>query len=71
MNINWKSRLSNKTFYVSIIGAVILLSQQLGFDATTIIPKNYVDIINTIFLILTILGIVIDPSTEGINDKTE
>lgn len=71
MNIKWKARLTNKTFWVSIIGAIVLLAQQLGLDATKVIPTNYVDIINTVFLILTILGIVIDPSTNGISDKQE
>lgn len=69
--INWKSRIANKTFWISLAGATVLLAQQLGLDATKIIPANYVDIINTIFLVLTILGIVVDPSTEGISDKQE
>lgn len=70
MSIDWKSRIKNKTFWISLIGAVVLLSQQLGFNATQFIPSNYVDIINSLFGILTILGIVIDPSSEGIGDKT-
>lgn len=67
--INLESRIKNKTFWIALLGAIVLLAQQLGFDATTIIPKNYVDIINTIFLILTILGVVVDTSTPGISDN--
>lgn len=66
--INWETRLKNKTFWVSLISAIVLLSQQLGLDISNFIPSNYSDIINTIFVILTILGIVVDPSTEGILD---
>lgn len=69
--INWETRLKNKTFWVSLISAIVLLSQQLGFDISNFIPSNYADIINTIFVILTILGIVVDPSTDGILDKKE
>ena len=69
MRIDWKARLTNKTWWVSIIGALILLSQQLGLDLSQYIPQNYVDIINTVFLILTLLGITVDTSTEGISDN--
>ena len=69
MNIDWKARLTNKTWWTSIIGALILLCQQLGLDLSQYIPQNYVDIINTVFLILTLLGITVDTSTDGISDN--
>lgn len=46
------------------------IAQQLGLDASKFIPSNYVDIINTVFAILTMLGIVVDTSTSGISDQT-
>ena len=61
--MNWKSRLRNKTFWVSLTAAIVLLAQQLGLD---IFPKNVSDIVNTILLIATILGVIVDPSTDGI-----
>lgn len=70
MNIDWKARLTSKTWWVTMIGAVILLLQQLGlFELANYIPKNYADIINTIFLIATLLGITVDTSTPGISDN--
>ena len=69
MNIDWKARLTNKTWWASIIGALVLLSQQLGLNLSQYIPQNYVDIINTVFLILTLLGITVDTSTDGISDN--
>ena len=69
MNIDFKKRLTKKTWWVSIIGALVLLSQQLGLDLSQYIPQNYVDIINTVFLILTLLGITVDTSTDGISDN--
>jgi phi LC3 family holin len=71
MNIDWKARIESKTFWISTISLVVLLAQQLGFDATTIIPKNYVDIINTLFALLAVLGIVVDNSTKGLSDSTD
>lgn len=70
MNINWKSRLTNKAWWIGIISLIILLSQQVGVDLTTYIPKNYTDIINTIFSVLIALGVTIDTSTSGLSDST-
>lgn len=66
--INWKARIRNKTFWVSIVSALVLLSQQLGFN---IFPVNWSDIMNTILTIFILLGIVVDTSTDGISDKIE
>lgn len=66
MNINWKIRLTNKTFWVAIVSTIVLLTQQLGLN---IFPSNWADILNTILTIFIILGIVVDPSTNGISDK--
>lgn len=66
LTINLKSRFKNKAFLLSMVGAIVLLIQQLGFN---IIPDNYSEIVNTILTILTMLGIVVDTSTIGVSDK--
>lgn len=66
--INWKARLTNKTFWVALSSAIVLLCQQLGLN---IFPDNIHEIINTLLLIFTILGVVIDPSTNGITDQNK
>lgn len=66
--MNWQARLTNKTFWVALISAIVLLTQQLGLD---VFPANIMDIVNTILLIATILGVVVDPTTSGITDKKE
>lgn len=68
MNINWKARLTNKAFWISIVSAIVLLTQQLGLN---IFPDNWSDLLNTILTIFILLGIVVDPSTTGISDKKE
>lgn len=69
MSIDLKSRFKNKAFIMSMVAAVALLIQQLGY--TNLLPANYTEIVNTILTILTMLGIVVDTSTPGISDKTE
>lgn len=66
MNINWKSRLKNKAFWVAIVSSIALLFQQLGLN---IFPENWSEILNSILTTLTMLGIIIDPTTSGISDK--
>lgn len=66
--MDWQSRLTNKTFWVALVSAVVLLTQQLGLN---IFPDNWADILNTVLTILMILGIVIDPTTQGITDKSK
>ena len=71
MNIDWKARLKNKTWWVTIVTTLILLGKQFGFDLTQWIPSNYADIVNTIFILLALVGITVDTSTEGISDYIE
>ena len=66
--MNWQARLTNQTFWVALTSAIVLLTQQLGLD---VFPANIMDIANTILLIATILGVVVDPTTSGITDKKE
>ena len=61
-------RLRNKAFWVTLASAIVLLAQQLGLN---IFPSNIADIINSVLAILTIAGVIIDPSTPGITDKEE
>ena len=60
--INWKLRFKNKATLLAIASTVILLIQQLGFK----LPDNIADIVNTF---LTLLGVINDPTTEGISDS--
>ncbi len=64
--MNWKARLRNKTFWVALISAIVLLTQQLGLN---IFPENIGEITNTLLLIFTILGVIVDPTTSGISDN--
>ena len=64
--IDWKSRLTNKSFWVYIASAIVLLSQQLGFK---IFPDNWADILNTVLGLLVVMGVIVDNSTPGVSDS--
>ena len=63
--INFKLRLQNKTTLVALISAVFLMLQQFGLN----IPSNIQGGVNTLVVILVILGIVTDPTTKGVGDS--
>ena len=64
-NINWKLRFKNKTTLLAIASTVILLIQQLGFK----LPDNIEDVVNTVLTLFVLLGVINDPTTEGISDS--
>ena len=67
-SIDLKSRLKNKAFWVAMASAIAILAQQLGLN---IIPSNYTEIVNTVLMLLTMGGIVVDTSTTGISDQVK
>ena len=75
MNINWKIRLKNKVFWITMIPAIALLISNLGFlfgfeiDYDTINGK-ILGIVDAAFIILSMLGVVNDPTTHGLDDST-
>ena len=72
--INWRVRVKNKLFWTSIIPAVLLLIQTiaatLGFSLNLgELGNNLLSVVNAVFGVLVILGIVTDPTTEGVSDS--
>lgn len=63
--INWKLRFKNKATLLAIAGTLILLAQQLGLK----LPDNIADVVNTFLTLLVLLGVINDPTTEGISDS--
>ena len=72
--INWKIRLMNKQFWLSLIPALALTAQAVAavfgweIDLTTAVGK-LLTVVNTVFALLVVLGIVVDPTTEGLHDS--
>lgn len=74
MNINWKVRLKHKPFLVALFALLLLLVQQIaalfGYD-TTIYNEQATELFNTVLAFLVLIGVVIDPTTEGANDSEQ
>ena len=74
MSINWKIRLRNKTFWLGLVPAVLLLAQQVlavfgvAVDFGTL-QGQLTAIVGTVFSLLALLGVVADPTTEGVSDS--
>lgn len=76
MNINWTVRIKNKTFWLALIPAVLLLIQVVaavfGFALDLgDLGDKLIAVVNALFAVLVILGIVTDPTTEGIRDSSQ
>lgn len=74
MNINWNVRIKNKQFWLSVIPAIALVVQAVAavfgftFDFSTLVGK-LLAVVDAVFALLVILGIVVDPTTAGVSDS--
>ena len=71
---NWKVRIGNKNFWLALIPAVIVLVQLVAalFGYTLDlgdIGNKLLAIVDAVFVLLAILGIVNDPTTDGLSDS--
>lgn len=73
-NINWTVRIKNKTFWLAVIPAVLLLVQTVAavFGYTLDlgdIGNKLIAVVNAAFGVLVVLGVVNDPTTAGMSDS--
>lgn len=73
--INWTVRLKNKNFWIAFIPAILLLIQAVakvfGFELDFgELGENLLNVVNAVFIVLALLGIVTDPTTAGVGDST-
>ena len=76
MKINWIVRLKNKTFWVAIIPAILLLAQQIcalfGVELNIAgLSDQLIAIVGTAFSVLTLVGIVNDPTVASLSDSEQ
>lgn len=74
--INWKARIRNKLFWLSVIPAVFLVVQMalaifgISVDFADLQGK-ILALVDAIFALLAILGITVDMTTYGIGDSKQ
>ncbi len=72
--INWKVRIRNKQFWVSVIPALALVVQAVAavFGWTldfSNLTGRLIAVVDAVFALLVILGVVVDPTTAGVGDS--
>ncbi len=74
MNINWKLRIKNKTFWITLIGvAVPFVYDVLGMFGLvpSITQSMAADLLIAALNVLAAIGIVVDPTTAGVADSDQ
>ena len=74
--VNWTVRVKNKTFWLTLIPAVLLLVQVVaavfGFTLELgALGDKLLAVVNALFAVLAILGVVTDPTTAGVKDSQQ
>ena len=76
MGINWKVRIRNRQFWLGAVGALgtcaLSLANAFGAGAYA---SPWVEAIEgaaiSALTVLTLLGVVVDPTTEGVGDSSQ
>lgn len=76
MKINWNVRIKNKVFWMSIIPALLILVQTVANVFGFVIDLGELSgkllaVVEAVFVVLAILGIVADPTTKGVTDSEQ
>ena len=74
--INWRVRIRNKASWVAIIPSILVLIQVVAavFGYTLDLGElgnKLIAVVNAVFVVLSILGVVNDPTTSGLSDSKQ
>lgn len=72
--VNWKVRIRNKSFWMTLVPALALFAQALAacFNVRVDLGEQtdkILAVVNTLFVVLGTIGVVNDPTTFGFNDS--
>lgn len=77
MKINWKVRVKNPWFWVGLMGVILTA---MGISAETLtswqaVYDAFIGLISNPFMLgsvfVAVLGVFVDPTTEGVTDSTQ
>jgi uncharacterized membrane protein len=66
-----EKNIKNKTWWVAVISAILLLAQSHGLDLTKYIGINWQDTLNTIFSLLVLFGVSVDTTAAKNTDAIQ
>lgn len=76
MKINWKVRVLSVKFWLALVPASLLVVQTVAavfgynWDFASL-GKELTAVVNSVFALLTIVGVAVDPTTEGVSDSQQ
>lgn len=76
MKINWKVRVLSVKFWLALVPAALLVVQTVAavfgynWDFANL-GKELTAVINAVFALFTIMGVAVDPTTEGVSDSQQ
>ena len=72
MKINWKARFKNKVFVVSLVTLIISILYKV-LSVCEIVPSisesEALEVFSYLVDVLSFVGILVDPTTDGFNDS--
>ena len=76
MKINWKVRVRNRQFWLGVVGAIgafaLSLADALGFGGSASPWVEAIEgVASAMLTVLALLGVVVDPTTEGVGDSSQ
>jgi phi LC3 family holin len=72
MKINWKVRFKNKVWLTSFISLIVgfVFNLLTLFDVAPVVTQNTImRIVENILTFLGMIGVLVDPTTAGLNDS--
>lgn len=74
LKINWKVRVQNKAFWAAFLPALLLTAQAAlrlcGVDwQPDAVNDSLLGLLDAVFALLSVLGVVTDPTTAGFSDS--
>ena len=74
--LNVPVRYRNKTFWIAFIPAILIFIQTMGtlFGISidvSIMQGRLINVVNAAFMVLTVMGVINDPTTEGLSDSEQ
>lgn len=72
MKVNWKVRFKNKVWLASFFSCIVsFIYTILGmFDIFPAVTQNTVSqIVNQVLMVLSLIGVIVDPTTNGYSDS--
>lgn len=72
MKINWKVRFKNRIWLSSFICTIISFVYNVlsMLDVFPLVTQNVaIQVVNEVLMVLSLIGVINDPTTDGLNDS--